>query len=277
MRYEILTHLGSVARVGAQLKYLPTVSSTNDLLKAMAEEGAAEGTVLVAGEQTAGKGRLGRSFTSAAGKGIYLSALLRPELPPEALLPLTGFVAEAMVRAVSRAVGAEARIKWVNDLILNGKKLCGILTESAFSSAGRLKYTVVGVGLNVNYDQNDFPEELRSIACSLKTELGRPFALAPLAAAMIEELDALYGALLSSDTDAYLAAYRAHCLTLHRDVLLLQNGVTTPAYALDVDEALGLLVRYPDDTQALVRSGEASVRGLTGYVQQAGERALDSP
>ena len=267
MQQKIMTHLGPVARVGTQLTCLSTVSSTNDLLKAMAEEGAAEGTVLVAGEQTRGKGRLGRSFTSAAGKGIYLSALLRPELSPEALLPLTGFVAEAMVRAVARAAGAEARIKWVNDLILNGRKLCGILTESAFSSAGRLKYVVVGIGLNVNYNQTDFPEELRPIAGSLKTELGRPFDLAPLAATMIEELDSLYSALLSGDTAAYLAAYREHCLTLHQDVLLLQNDVTTPAYALDVDEALGLLVRYPDGGQALVRSGEASVRGLTGYAQ----------
>ena len=90
----------------------------------------------------------------------------------------------------------------------------------------------------------------------------------PTAAATVPlELDALYEALLSGDTDAYLAAYREHCLTLHRDVLLLQNGVTTPACALDVDEALGLLVRYPDGKQALIRSGEASVRGLTGYVR----------
>ena len=267
MQQQIRSALVPVARVGKELTYLSTCSSTNDVLKAMAEAGAADGAVLVAGEQTRGKGRLGRSFTSAAGKGIYLSALLRPELSPEALLPLTGFVAEAMVRAVARAAGAEARIKWVNDLILNGRKLCGILTESAFSSAGRLKYVVVGIGLNVNYDQTDFPEELRPIAGSLKTELGRPFDLAPLAATMIEELDALYSALLSGDTAAYLAAYREHCLTLHQDVLLLQNDVTTPAYALDVDEALGLLVRYPDGGQALVRSGEASVRGLTGYAQ----------
>ncbi len=265
MRQEILAHLGPVARVGTQLTYLDTVSSTNDLLKAMAAEGAAEGTVVIAGEQTRGKGRLGRSFTSAAGKGIYLSALLRPDLPPEALLPLTGFTAEAVVRAVSRAAGAEAQIKWVNDLILNGKKLCGILTESAFSAGGRLKYVVVGVGLNVNYDQNDFPEELRPIAGSLKTELGRPFALAPLTAAMIEALDELYAALRSGDTAPYLSAYRAHCLTLGQDVLLLQNGVTTPAHALDVDDSLGLLVRFPDGQESLIRSGEASVRGLSGY------------
>ena len=265
MQQEILTHLGPVARVGTQLTYLSTVSSTNDLLKAMAEEGAAEGTVLVANEQTRGKGRLGRSFTSAAGKGIYLSAMLRPELAPEALLPLTGFVAEAMVRAVSRAAGAQAQIKWVNDLILNGKKLCGILTESAFSAGGRLRYVVVGIGLNVNYETQDFPEELRPIAGSLRTELGRAFPLAPIAAAMIEELDALYTALLFNQTAPYLAAYREHCLTLNRDVQLLQNGTATPAHALDVDGSLGLLVRYPDGHESLVRFGEASVRGLSGY------------
>ena len=267
MLHAIRSALGPVLRVGKEITYLPTCPSTNDLLKAMAEAGAGEGTVLVAGEQTRGKGRLGRSFTSAAGKGVYLSALLRPQLPPEKLLPLMGFTAEAMGRAVRRIAGAETGIKWVNDLILNGKKICGILTESAFSAGGQLQYVVVGIGLNVNYDQTDFPEELRPIAGSLKTELGRPFDLAPLAATMIEELDALYSALLSGDTAAYLAAYREHCLTLHQDVLLLQNDVTTPAYALDVDEALGLLVRYPDGGQALVRSGEASVRGLTGYAQ----------
>lgn len=267
MQQQILAHLGPVARVGTQLTYLDTCSSTNDLLKAMAEAGAADGTVLVAGEQTRGKGRLGRSFTSAANKGVYLSALLRPDLPPEALLPLTGFTAEAMGRAVRRVTGAAPGIKWVNDLLLNGKKICGILTESAFGAGGRLSYVVVGVGLNVNYELSDFPEELRTLAGSLKTELGREFDLAPLAAAMIEALDELYAALLLGDAAPYLAAYRQHCLTLRRDVLLVQNGVSTPAHALDVDEALGLRVRYPDGREALVRSGEASVRGLTGYAQ----------
>ena len=265
MEREILSRLGPVARVGKQVSYLASCPSTNDLLKAMAEEGAAEGTVLLAGEQTRGKGRLGRSFTSAAGKGVYLSALLRPDLPPESLLPLTGFAAEAVARAVRRATGAQVRIKWVNDLILNGKKLCGILTESAFSAGGGLRYVVVGVGLNVNHRPEDFPPELRLLAGSLHTELGRTFLLPALAAAMIEELDALYAALLAGETGPYLSAYRQHCLTLGRDVLLLKNGVATPAHALDVDEALGLCVRYPDGRPALIRSGEASVRGLFGY------------
>lgn len=266
MEREILARLGPVERIGTRVLYRDAVTSTNDVLKAMARDGAPEGTVLLVGEQTRGKGRLGRSFTSAAGKGIYLSALLRPNLPPEALLPLTGFTAEATIRAVRRAAGAEAGIKWVNDLILNGKKLCGILTESVFWE-GRLDCVIVGVGLNVNYDRADFPEELRDMAGSLKTELGRSFALAPIAAAMIEELDALYAALLSGDTAPYLAAYRDHCLTLHKDVQLIQNGISRPAFALDVDDALGLLVRYGDGTEALIRSGEASVRGLFGYAQ----------
>ena len=227
MQQQIRSALVPVARVGKELTYLSTCSSTNDVLKAMAEAGAADGAVLVAGEQTRGKGRLGRSFTSAAGKGVYLSVLLRPDLPPEALLPLTGFTAEAMRRAVCRVTGAE--------------------------------------GLNVNYDSGDFPAELRDIAGSLQTELGRPFDRIPLIAAMIQALDDLYDALLRGETEAYLTAYRQHCLTLRRDVLLVQNGVSTPAYALDVDQDLGLRVRFPDGREALIRSGEASVRGLTGY------------
>ena len=199
MLHAIRSALGPVARVGKEITYLPTCPSTNDLLKAMAEAGAGEGTVLVAGEQTRGKGRLGRSFTSAAGKGVYLSALLRPDLDPEKLLPLMGFTAEAMGRAVQRIAGAEAGIKWVNDLILNGKKICGILTESAFSAGGQLQYVVVGIGLNVNYETEDFPPELRDLAGSLKTETGKSYPLPNLAAAMIEELDRLYDALLRGD------------------------------------------------------------------------------
>ena len=126
---------------------------------------------------------------------------------------------------------------------------------------------VVGIGLNVNYETEDFPPELRDLAGSLKTETGESYPLPNLAAAMIEELDRLYDALLRGDAAPYLAAYRQRCLTLRRDVRLIQNGLSTPAYALDVDEALGLLVRYPDGTEATVRSGEASVRGLTGYVE----------
>ena len=265
MLHAIRSVLGPVARVGKEITYLPTCPSTNDLLKAMAEAGAGEGTVLVAGEQTRGKGRLGRSFTSAAGKGVYLSALLRPDLDPEKLLPLMGFTAEAMGRAVRRIAGAEAGIKWVNDLLLNGKKICGILTESAFSAGGRLKYVVAGVGLNVNYETEDFPPELRTLAGSLKTETGREYPLPAVAAAMIEELDRLYDALLRGDVAPYLEGYRQRCVTLRREVRLIQNGVSTPAYALDVDEALGLRVRYPGGREATVRSGEASVRGLTGY------------
>ena len=218
MQQRILSHLGPVARVGTQLTYLDTCPSTNDLMKAMAEAGAADGTVLVAGEQTRGKGRLGRSFTSAANKGVYLSALLRPDLPPEALLPLTGFTAEAMGGAVRRVTGTEPGIKWVNDLLLNGKKICGILTESAFGAGGRLQYVVVGVGLNVNYDMADFPEELRSLAGSLKTELGRAFDLAALAAAMIEALDELYAALLTGDAAPYLQEGMTVILSTHNDV-----------------------------------------------------------
>ena len=267
MLHEIRAALGPVVRVGQEITYVPTCPSTNDLLKAMAEDGAGEGTVLIAGEQTRGKGRSGRSFTSAPGKGVYLSALLRPDLPPEALLPLTGFTAEAMARAVYRVTGVQPGVKWVNDLLLNGKKICGILTESAFSVGGRPKYVVVGVGLNVNYETRDFPPELQTLAGSLRTETGRSFPLPTLAAATIESLDDLYTALLAGRTAAYLAAYRQHCLTLRKDVRLVQNGVSAPAFALDVDESLGLLVRYPDGREAVIRSGEASVRGIVGYAE----------
>ena len=222
----------------------------------------------VADEQTAGRGRRGRSFSSGPGRGVYLSALLRPQLAPEKILPLTALGAVAACDAVERTCGVRPQIKWTNDLVLNGKKLSGTLTElSLEGESGALQYAVIGIGVNCNNASEDFPPELREVATSLYLETGKRVQRAALAAALIEELDKLYAALQSGDTASYLTSYRRDCLTLGREVQLLWQNVKEKVTALDVDDQFGLVVRRADGTVETIRTGEVSVRGLYGYVE----------
>lgn len=265
---EVRRHLGVVETVGRTLYCMERVDSTNSFLKRAAAEGAADGTVAIAEEQTAGRGRRGRSFESPAGRGVYLSALLRPQLPPERLLPLTALGAVAGCNAVERACGVRPQIKWTNDLVLNGKKLSGTLTELALEGeTGALDYAIIGIGINCNHTHADFPSELRGIATSIFLETGKHVQRAALAAALIEELDALAAALVRGDTADYLAAYRRDCLTIGREVQLLWQDTREHVTALDVDEQFGLVVRREDGRIETIRTGEVSVRGLYGYVE----------
>lgn len=267
--YELRRRLHGVKTVGRTLHCLESVDSTNSFLKRIAADGAADGTVAVAEEQTAGRGRRGRGFTSRAGCGVYLSALLRPALEPARLLPLTALGAVAACDAVERTCGVRPQIKWTNDLVLNGKKLSGTLTElSLEGESGELQYAVIGIGINCNNTSEDFPPELADTATSLFLETGRRVQRAALAAALIEELDRLYDALRRGDTADYLAAYRRGCLTLGREVQLLWRDARERVTALDVDDQFGLIVRHEDGTLETVRTGEVSVRGLYGYVDR---------
>lgn len=265
---EIRAKLGAVKLIGRKLVCFESVDSTNSYLKRAASEGVVDGTVAVADTQTGGRGRRGRSFESPAGKGVYLSALLRPPVEPDRLLPITGFVAVAMCNAVERVAGARPKIKWANDLVLGGKKLAGILTElSMEGESGALQYVIIGIGVNVAQTRGDFAPELENIATSLNLETGKEIARAELAAAMIEELDALYQALLRHRLTPYLDAYRRDCLTIGSEVQLLWEDVHEKVLALGVDDNLGLQVVRANGAEATIRTGEVSVRGLYGYVE----------
>ncbi len=243
------------------LRFLPVVDSTNNYLKALAEEGAPHGTVAAADCQTGGRGRMGRSFDSAAGAGVYLSVLLRPACPPEALMTLTAQAAVASARAVEAVCGETVGIKWVNDLVLSGRKVCGILTElSVDAQSGLVRSAVVGVGVNCSRREEDFPPALRGTAGSLLSQTGRRPDRNLLAAALIRELSRL------PELD-WREEYRARCLNLGKPVQVLRPGQEPiPALALDVGPQAELLVRLADGRQLAVNAGEVSVRGLYGYV-----------
>lgn len=265
---EIRSFLEETAVVGRELQCFDEIDSTNNYAKRIALSGAPDGTVIVADCQTAGRGRMDRSFQSPKGKGIYLTALLRPELPPERLLPVTALAGVAVCAAVERVCGVRPGLKWPNDPVLGSRKLCGILTElSVEAETGRVQYLVLGIGVNVLQTAENFTPEVAEMATSLAMALGRPVSRPALAAALIEELDRLYTALRAGDLSEYLAAYRRDCVNLGKAVQLISPAGRETVTAVGIDGDFGLVVRGADGEERAVRSGEVSVRGLYGYVE----------
>lgn len=233
--------------------------STNDTCKELAARGWAD-TAVIALRQTAGKGRMGRSFQSPEG-GLYLSVLWR-ECPAEQLLRVTPMAAVAVCRAVEALCGVSCGIKWCNDVVLDGKKLCGILTESSLRPDGSAEWLVLGIGINVA--QQSFPPEVAALSTSLAAA-GVSVTPRALEERLLQELTALRRSL--PDPEEWREAYRRRCVNIGRPVRVLWGGETRQATAMAVDDDFGLTVRYGDGTVETVRSGEVSVRGLYGYAE----------
>lgn len=251
--------------VGRELVCLSTVDSTNDEAKRRAVAGAGEGLAVLADGQTGGKGRRGRSFVSPAGKGLYLSVLLRPTCSLSELMWLTSWTAVAVCDGIEAACGVRPGIKWTNDIILNGKKLCGILTELGMEGeTGQLQYAVVGAGINVTQTAEDFGPGVADVAVSLEQALGKAPRRSELAAAILTALDEMYAA-FPREKARYLERYRADCLTVGKYVKLLRGDREERAFAQAVDDDFALIVRHPDGRRERVDAGEVSVRGLLGY------------
>ena len=262
---ELSGHLAGCL-VGSRLLCLDTIDSTNTEAKRQAMAGAPEGLVVLAEEQTGGRGRLGRSFQSPRGTGLYLSVLLRPSLPPQEVVDFTAWVAVAVCDGIQAACGVRPRIKWTNDIVLGGRKLCGILTELGLESeSNALDYLITGIGVNVNQRPEDFLPEVRPIAVSLAQELGRPVRRADLAVEIIRALDRMYAGFPGNKAE-YLARYRADCLTPGNQVQLITPVSREEAFALEIDDQFRLVVEYPDGRRAALSAGEVSVRGMYGYV-----------
>ena len=186
MKEQILSFLPPEYPWKDRLFVFPELDSTNNRLKVLASQGAPHGTVLIADRQTGGRGRMGRSFLSPPGVGIYMSILLRPECAPQELMHLTCAVAAAMCRAVECAAGLRSGIKWTNDLVWGKQKFAGILTEMGLNAAGGVDWAIVGIGVNCCQKAEDFPPEIRDRACSLAMAAGREIDRCRVAAAMME-------------------------------------------------------------------------------------------
>lgn len=252
--------------LGKHLLCLEQIDSTNTEAKRQAVEGAPHGLVVVSEEQTAGRGRLGREFQSPKGCGLYLTALLRPMLPPTEVSDFTAWVAVAVCNAIEACCGVRPGIKWTNDLVLEGKKLCGILTELGLESETQaLDYLITGIGINVNHAPEDFSEEVQPIATSLKQVLGKPVSRTELVKCVVRSLDEMYRAFPSAKSK-YLAQYRADCITVGKQVQVITPADRREARALEIDDEFRLVVEYADGNRQALSAGEVSVRGLYGYV-----------
>lgn len=263
MKEQILTYLPTDSAWQENLIWFDSVDSTNTRAKAMAILGVPHGTVLIADHQTLGRGRSGRSFQSPAGKGIYMSVILRQRCPMEQLMHLTCAAAVAMCDAVEAAAGIRPGIKWTNDLVCGNRKVAGILTELV-TTPGETA-AIVGIGINCCQTQADFDPEIRSFAGSLSMATGAGVDRARLAAAMITALEKMDEKLLT-DKENILSRYRADCITVGSDVSLVRGDEVRHGHAFGVDDDGALLVGFPDGHTEAVNSGEVSIRGMYGYV-----------
>lgn len=260
---DILSHLSKGHPWRETIEIFDTIDSTNTRAKQLAAQGAPHGTVLIARQQTGGRGRMGRSFFSPKDAGLYLSVILRPRCAPADLMHLTCAAAVAACNAVEDAAGFRPGIKWINDLVYGSRKLGGILTELSVNPAsGAVDYAVIGIGINC--DKTAYPDELAGIALSLKDVTGKTVSPALLAAKLLEHLIATDRQLLSGKDDI-LSAYRKNCVTLGQSVTVYTPRGIYEATALDIDINGALIVQTRDGDIRPVNSGEVSVRGMYGY------------
>lgn len=255
MKETILSMIDPSCPFRGSLHWYDRTDSTNTQAKRLAKAGAPHGTLVIAGAQTQGRGRMGRQFASPE-NGLYLSVILRPPYPARELMHLTCCAAVAACDAVEAVTGLRPGIKWINDLVHDQKKLGGILTELSIEpGTGMTEYAIIGIGINCL----DVPREVADMATSLTCMTGQPMAPAPVAAALAEAL----GRMDLSQKAQLLDRYRRDCVTLGREVRLV--GTEIRAKALDITDDGGLLICLSDGTIRTVGSGEVSVRGLYGY------------
>lgn len=252
------------AWAGRPVKYLPEVSSTNQYAKMMAEEGATQGTLVIADYQTRGKGRSGRSWTTPRGSAVAMTLVLRPQIAPARISMVTLVMGLAVTRACRDLYQIPAGIKWPNDVVVEGKKLCGILTEMSTEMTS-VNYVVVGTGINVNV--REFPQELQSLATSLLLETGEEHARAGLIARCMACFEEYYEKFLQAgDLSLIMEEYNELLLNRDRQVQVLgaDGGYRGTARGIDRDGCL--LVERENGALERVLAGEVSVRGVYGYV-----------
>lgn len=246
---------------------IDSVDSTNNRLRASALSGAPDGQIVIANEQLNGRGRRRRDFISPKDKGIYLSMLFHPDNLPKDVAEITAWTAVAVNNAIQSVCGIRPGIKWINDLVINEKKVCGILTEmSVESEGGYVQYVIVGIGINVNEKENDFPKEIRNIAASLSMQTNTDYSRAQLAGEIIKELDLMRSA-WPHEKEKYLNAYKADDITVGKDIIIVKNGEEKSGVAEAINEDFSLSVCYKDGTRETVSSGEVTVRGLYGKTE----------
>jgi BirA family biotin operon repressor/biotin-[acetyl-CoA-carboxylase] ligase len=255
---EILEGLAT-RTLGREIDYYEKVGSTNEAARERAANGAAEGLLVVAEEQTGGKGRLGRQWYSPRSRGIIFTLLLYPPVNPSRVSQVTMLTAVALASAIRSETGVGAGIKWPNDLLVDGRKVCGILAELS-AEVDRIGYLVVGIGINANQDFGDFPEDIRDKATSLKLETGATVSRVRLLQVSLESFEHWYGLWLEQGFEPVRAAWKQMSVTLDCPVRIHTLDQAWDGWAEDVDSDGALLLRLPDGSLQRFVSGEVSLR-----------------
>lgn len=242
-----------------RIEHYLSVPSTNDLAAQMARDGHPEGTVIIAEMQTRGRGRMGRSWHSPGGAGIWMSLILRPSCPPGATAALTLVAAVAVAKAIEGETGLRPGIKWPNDLLLGGRKVCGILTELS-AELDRVKHLILGIGVNVNQGNEDFPAELAAMASSLRLELGRYVSRPGLAARILAEFGPRYREFLERGFAGARAEWLERSATLGRDVVITGPSFRIEGTAVDLDPEGALVVKTGEGIIHRITGGEVTLR-----------------
>lgn len=245
--------------IGRPLEVVEEIGSTNDAVMAAGRSGAPEGLAVLADRQTAGRGRRGRVWASPPGVGLYTSILLRPEQPPDQVPLLTLVVGLAVAEAIQEVAGLAPLLKWPNDLLVDGRKVAGILTEMTSVDA-RVSYLAVGIGINVNHGARDLPEDLLPVATSLHLASGRTTPRGDLAAALYNSLDRWYRVFREGQTGIILAQGRQRSATLGQSVDVLAGEERWRGLAVDLDADGALLVQEEAGGVRRVLAGDVSIR-----------------
>ncbi len=259
---DFLTVDGIKSRLNTQLsekliiKIENKVDSTNKVVKELGRQGEKEGFLLISEGQTEGRGRLGRSFFSPEGTGVYMSLLLRPKISPENATLITTAAAVSVCVALERLGAEKPEIKWVNDIFVNGKKVCGILTEGSIDGDGNLCFAVLGVGINMYSPENGFPAELQGIAGGVFAE--RKDDLRNKFIAMF--LDSFFGFYENLLNKSYISEYENRCFVIGKNVTFIRNGEKFNARSVGIDENCGLRMIFEDGHEEVLSTGEVSVR-----------------
>lgn len=239
---DLLARLPAGGIVGRDIRVFQETTSTNDVAEKLARDGVKEGVVVFAEAQSKGRGRLGRQWVSPAKKGLWFSVLLRPKLQPVEVTQLTVAAANALARAIQSQTRLKPEIKWPNDLLLNGRKVAGILTEMS-AELDRVKFIIVGMGVDVNQTASEFPPKVRTLATSLRIEAGRPVDRAGLAAAVLLELDRDYARVCAGEFAALADEWESRCTTIGQNVTVQTGERRVHGRAESLDDAGALLLR----------------------------------
>lgn len=254
---------------GRKLHFFESTGSTNPDAKRFAEDGEPHGTTVVADRQTAGRGRRGRSWSSPPGTSVYFTIVVRPEFAPDKASGITLVMALSVAQAIEEATGLPAQIKWPNDIVVHKKKVCGILTEMSMTpEMDEIQFVAAGVGVNTNHDSpEDFPEEIRKTATSLKIESGKRINRAELLARILARFEDNYDCFeKTQDLSGLREAYQAHLINMDAQVRVLDPAGEYAGISRGISESGELIVERENGESMLVYAGEVSVRGLYGYV-----------